>query len=224
MCGRFTLTAAPEVVAARFRVRVDADYGPRYNIAPTQPVLVVRTRSGAVEGELMRWGLVPSWSRGPRSGPLHINARAETLTGQPAFRQALTHRRCLIPADSFYEWRGAGKRRVPFRFTAASGELFVFAGLWEPWKQPEGGWLLSCAIVTTEANPLVAAVHDRMPVILSPGDEALWLDPTVEDPAVLRRLLMPYPAGSMHAYQVTPVVNSALHEGPECIAPALLLA
>lgn len=224
MCGRFTLTAAPEVVEARFRVRVDAGYVPRYNIAPTQPVLVVVARSGRAVVETMRWGLVPAWSKGPKSGPLHINARAETLVEQPAFRHAFAQRRCLVPADGFYEWRGAGKLRVPYRFTVGAGVVCAFAGLWETWRQPDGGWLISCAIVTTAANPLVAAVHDRMPVILPPEAEAQWLDPAFDDPAALQGLLAPFPAERMNVYQVTPVVNSALHEGPDCLNPAMLLA
>ncbi|MEK7214662.1 MAG: SOS response-associated peptidase, partial [Chloroflexota bacterium] len=172
-------------------------------------------------GEVMRWGLVPSWAKDPSVGYRMINARAETVGEKPSFRQALLKRRCLVPADGFFEWRGAGKMRVPLRFTLKSGELFAFAGLWEGWRQPDGEWLHTCTIITTAPNDLVTRIHDRMPVILRRDAEDVWLDPKMIDVALLRGMLVPYPTAEMEARQVSTLVNSPQNDSPECIEPVL---
>ena len=220
MCGRYSLIAEIGQLALRFEF--DA-YGlaqpPRYNIAPTQPVLAVR--SGAPrQASYMRWGLVPSGARsGPSGAPL-INARAETVAERPNFRSALMRRRCLIPADGFYEWQRVGAARRPVRVTLASGEPFAFAGLWDTWRDPHGEVVESCTIITTEANELLQPVHDRMPVILPEDHEALWLDEQMQDTSALASLLGPYPSERMETYEVSALVNSAFNDGPGLIAPA----
>jgi len=217
MRGRFTLTADPGVVARRFGAppAQGGNTRPRYNVAPTQAVVTV-TDDGTRHLEQMRWGLVPRWAKDPKGGARMINARAETLAERPAYRGALRRRRCLIPADGFYEWaEGAGSRKArrPMYVRLTTGEPFAFAGLWDEWRPPEGGEpLRTCTIVTTEANALVAAFHHRMPVILAPEVEAVWLDPGLTDPAHLRSLLVPYPAAAMEAYPVSTAVNAAANE------------
>ena len=218
MCGRYSLIAEIGQLALRFGF--DA-YGleqpPRYNIAPTQPVLAVRSDERLAS--YMRWGLVPSGTRGAPSGPPLINARAETVAERPSFRPALMRRRCLVPADGFYEWqRGSGKR--PVRITLASGEPFAFAGLWDAWRDPHGDLVESCTIITTEANELLQPIHDRMPVILTEDVEPFWLDSGIQDGAALVSVLIPYPSEAMSAYEVSPLVNSAANDGPELLAPA----
>lgn len=230
MCGRFTLTDA-DGARLRFDIR-GADVPPpieradgtadaaRYNIAPTQDVLTVRDENGERRAEMMRWGLVPSWADSPKIGARMINARAETLAERPSFRAAFRRRRCLIPADGFYEWRREGKGRVPIRFALASGEPFAFAGLWERWEPPTGEPpLLSCAIITTRANDLIAPIHDRMPAILTPDAERVWLDADITDAAALSGLLAPYPSELMRAREASRAVNSPAYDGPECLAP-----
>jgi putative SOS response-associated peptidase YedK len=165
----------------------------------------------------MRWGIVPAWKHG--SAPLLINARSETAATKPTFRKALQSRRCLIPATGFYEWRKTGRQKQPYLFRLADGGLFAFAGLWEVGRNHDGNEAEACAILTTEANDLVRPAHDRMPVILDPSRYAEWLDPTLTDPSVFADWLRPYPADAMTAYPVSPLVNSARHEGPECAQP-----
>lgn len=229
MCGRYTLTDA-DGARLRFDIR-GADIPPpaeradgtadaaRYNIAPTQDVLTVRHENGERRAEMMRWGLVPSWADSPKVGARMINARAETLAERPSFRAAFRRRRCLIPADGFYEWRREGKGRVPIRFALASGEPFAFAGLWERWERPGEPPLLSCAIVTTRANELVAPIHDRMPAILAPDAERVWMDADITDAALLGELLAPRPSELMRAREASRAVNSPAYDGPECLAP-----
>ena len=229
MCGRFTLTDA-DGARLRFDIR-GADMPPaieradgtadaaRYNIAPTQDVLTIRHEGGERRAEMMRWGLVPSWADSPKAGARMINARAETLAERPSFRAAFRRRRCLLPADGFYEWRREGKSRVPIRFALASGEPFAFAGLWERWEREGEPPLLSCAIVTTSANALIAPIHDRMPVILAPDAERVWLDPDIADADALSGLLTPYPPELMRAREASRAVNSPANEGPECLTP-----
>ena len=219
MCGRYSLIAEIEQLALRFGF--DA-YGleqpPRYNVAPTQPVLAVRGGERR-PASYMRWGLVPSGTRGTPSGAPMINARAETVAERPSFRSALLRRRCLIPADGFYEWRRDSGRR-PMRITLASGEPFAFAGLWDTWRDPHGDVVESCTIITTEANELIQPIHDRMPVILPEDVEPFWLDSGMQDGAALTSLLVPYPAEAMTTYEVSTLVNSAANDGPDLIAPA----
>ncbi len=193
---------------------------PRYNIAPTQVVAVVfdespHTLSGA------RWGLIPSWSRDPGIGTRMINARAETLTEKPAFRNLLKKRRCLVLADSFYEWRkNADGTKTPMRVMLDSGEPFALAGLWDVWKTPEGDWLKTCTIITTEPNALIALIHNRMAAVLSRESEADWLARDHDDPNFLRSLLQPFPADRMRAYPVSPRVNNVKNDDPSLVVPA----
>lgn len=223
MCGRYTLVAPLSVLEERFQFSAgDLAYQPRYNIAPTLEVLTV-ARNGERRGQLMRWGFIPSWAKDPKAGAKMINARAEGLMESPVFRPALTKRRCLVLADGFYEWRKEGKERVPLRYVLKSREPFAFAGVWAVWKDPSGKWLRSCAIITTNANDLVAKVHDRMPVVLSEEAERIWLDPASQAPQALLGVLTPFPGGSMDGYEVSPLVNSVKNEGPEMAAPVAKL-
>lgn len=168
MCGRFTLRVPAAELVEIFRLLRRPDVQPRYNIAPTQPVAVVRRIDRGRELSMLRWGLVPSWAKDPKIGARMINARAETVATKPAFRTALRRRRCLVPADGFYEWaKSAGGTKQPHYITRRDGRPFAFAGLWESWDGPDGSSIESCTIVTTEANDLVGRIHDRMPVILS---------------------------------------------------------
>jgi len=219
MCGRFTLVSPFVAVAERFRAAAPAGLRPRYNIAPGQDILCV-VADGARRIEPMRWGLIPFWAKDPSIGNRLINARAETLAVKPSFRGAFAKRRCLIAADGFYEWRQAGRRKVPVYVFLKSREPFGFAGLYEVWKAPDGREIRTCTIITTGANDLVRPIHDRMPVIVPETLEDRWLDPAEKDRGLLESVLMPYPAEAMEAYEVTPAVNNAAHDGPDCILPA----
>jgi putative SOS response-associated peptidase YedK len=218
MCGRYMQTTPVEAMQRMFRFAERPNLPPRYNIAPTQEVPIVRrTRDGARrELILVRWGLVPYWADDVSIGNRLINARAEAVERTPAFREAYRRRRCLVPADGFFEWRKEGKRRQPLLARRKDGGPFAFAGLWERWKQPDGQVLRSCTIITCPPNELVAPVHDRMPVILDPGDFERWLDP---EAANGRELLKPCPAEWLEAVPVSARVNSPDNDDPECIAP-----
>ncbi len=219
MCGRFTQTKDLEELQGRFEFDGNGlVHAPSYNIAPTQAALAVTNGNGR-QASRMRWGLIPSWARSTSGAARMINARAETVAERPAFRSAFSRRRCLVLADGYYEWRRNGKSRTPFRVTIDSGDPFAFAGLWETWRDPEGETVGSCAIITTTANSLLSPIHDRMPVILPPHLEALWLDHNVQDPGLLSSVLVPYPADAMRAYEVSPLVNSVRNNGPELLAP-----
>ena len=219
MCGRFTLISSVADLQLRFGFAMEsADVRPRYNIAPTQQVLAV-TNDGERRGEMMRWGLVPSWAKDLKIGNRMINAVSETASSKPAFRSGFRRRRCLVLADGFFEWRKEGKARVPMYFTQKSGEPMAFAGLWENWKSPEDEWIRSCTILTTAANSFIEPVHNRMPVILSAETEPLWLDPLTETPDNLEPLLVPAPPEWLDVREVSPVVNNARSEGPTCIEP-----
>jgi len=219
MCGRYTLESDMEFLQQRFKFAIsDPDYKPRYNIAPTQDVLTV-TNDGERHAQFMRWGLVPFWAKDLKIGYRMINAKAETLAEKASFRNAFKKRRCLVLADGFFEWRKEGKEKIPTYIFLKSREPFAFAGLWETWKSPEDKVIKSCTIVTTEPNPFMEHIHNRMPVMLSEEAEALWLDPLTEDPAVLKPLLVPYPPELMDSYQVSTTVNSPKNEGSEIIEP-----
>jgi putative SOS response-associated peptidase YedK len=220
MCGRFTLAVPGEQVAAQFQLSTTPELAARYNIAPTQQVAAVHAGDAGRELALFRWGLVPTWAKDPSVGARMINARSETAAEKPSFRSALRQRRCLIPADGFYEWQAAAGGKQPFYIRLTDGGLFAMAGLYEHWKTPEGGWLHSCTILTTEANELMRPLHDRMPVILAPEQYDMWLDPGLRDPGPLQELLAPYPAEGMVASPVSKAVNRASNEGPELLAPA----
>jgi putative SOS response-associated peptidase YedK len=197
----------------------DVAWAARWNIAPTEEVATVRQdakRPRRVFG-LMRWGLIPFWAKDPSIGARTINAVSETAAEKPAFKDSLRRRRCLIPADGFYEWRRvSASKKQAYNIGMADDGLFAFAGLWDRWKNPEGNTVETCTILTTGANALVADIHDRMPVILRPEDYDLWLDPGVTDPARVAELLKPYDAREMRKYPVSDFVNRAGNEGPEC--------
>ncbi len=223
MCGRFTLITPVPILAELFLFPEPPQVPPppRYNVAPTQAVAAVRAVSGPDDRELvwLRWGLVPPWADDPAIGNRLINGRAETAATKPAFRSAFRQRRCLIPADGFYEWQRIGGKKQPYYFRRRDGRPFAFAGLWEHWQGPQGP-LESCTLLTTEANDLVRPVHERMPVILEPGAYERWLDPAVHEPELLQPLLHPLPGEAMTAYPVSPTVNNPRNESPRCIEPA----
>ncbi|OQP07346.1 hypothetical protein B1690_05555 [Geobacillus sp. 46C-IIa] len=218
MCGRFTLTADLEALQALFCFRYQGPLAPRFNIAPSQEVLTVVVEEGERVGKMMRWGLVPFWAKDVRIGAKMINARSETVDEKASFRHAFKRRRCLIVADGFYEWRKEGEKKVPYRFTLAAGAPFAFAGLWERWDGPSGP-LETCTIITTKANELVAAIHDRMPVILPSERHGDWLDPSLDDSEYLKTFLQPYPSERMRMYEVSPLVNSPKNDVSACIEP-----
>lgn len=220
MCGRYTLRTNPQQLALAFGFEeLPAELVPRYNVAPTQDVLVVRQHDRDRAASMLRWGLIPSWSKDAAIGGRLINARAETVAEKPAFRAAFKSRRCLIAADGFYEWQKLdAKRKQPWYFRLRSDEPFAFAGLWETWRSPEGHAVETCTLITGAPNELVAPVHDRMPVILPPERYDLWLD-LKANPAQLTSLLLPYPPEEMSANAVSPLVNSPRHEGPELLEP-----
>lgn len=220
MCGRFTLYAKGEILAGEFGVSGVPPEPPRYNIAPSRPVLTVRAdAAGGREAALLRWGLVPSWSRDPAVGSRLINARTETVREKPSFRNAFRRRRCLIPASGFYEWLQEGRRKQPYYVRMRDGRVFAFAGLWERWEAPEGGSIETCTILTTGANAVLAPIHDRMPVILARPDYGTWLDPALKDTDSLVSLLVPFPRDGMVAYPVSPRVNAPSADDEDCIAP-----
>jgi putative SOS response-associated peptidase YedK len=221
MCGRFTITLTVGL-GERFCVHLDRQLAPQYNIAPSEMAPVVFRPEDGKERELsmMRWGLVPSWEKDPATARRPINARAETLLSQPLFRSAALHRRCLVPANGFLEWRREGRAKVPYYIHRTDGQLMAFAGIYEIRPGNSLGALMTFAIVTTEPNPLVARYHDRMPAILLPEDEARWADPRLPGETDLREILIPYPEDLLEAYQVSGAVNSPQNKGPEVLAPA----
>ena len=219
MCGRMTQQTDTSEIARIFGAEVaDADPGERYNVAPTQPVSVVLERDSRRVVESHRWGLVPAWAASPAAGNRMINARAETVERTPAFRVAFLRRRCIVPADGFYEWRRVGKQRQAYLIRHEDRSPLAFAGLWSLWPDPATGeWLRSCSVITTEANDLIATLHDRMPVILDPEDWSTWLDPRRPDQADLRAMLHPAPSVGLELVPVSSRVNSPNNEGPELI-------
>jgi len=220
MCGRYSITTAPEAMRRLFGIKgALPNFPARYNVAPTQTVPVVRLDAeGDREIALLRWGLVPSWSKGVDHRYSMINARAETLATKPAYRGPFRQRRCLVPADGFYEWKAEAGGKQPFRFTLAGGDLFAFAGLWDRWEDPAGVAIESFTIIVTNPNELVAEVHDRMPVILSSSGYERWLDPTAK-PDALAAMLQPYPAEAMAAARVSRRVNSPANDDPSILGP-----
>jgi putative SOS response-associated peptidase YedK len=221
VCGRYTLTTAElSQLRRRFDFRAGhLPYVPRYNIAATQHVLIVLDLEGERRADYFRWGLIPPWAQNDKVGRSLINARAETAATTPVFRNPFRKRRCIIPADGFYEWKDQQERKAPVYVTLKSREPFALAGLWEEWRSPAGRVVRSCAILTTAANSLIAPIHDRMPAILSREAEGPWLDTAIEDPAELEPLLKPYPAEEMEAWSVSLLVNSPRNETPACIKP-----
>lgn len=220
MCGRFTLTADIDFVMKRFTLSEKfnvTEYQPRYNIAPSQPLLCVIHDGEANRAGYLKWGLVPSWSKDPKIGNKMINARAETLAEKPSFKASFKKRRCLIIADSFYEWKKDGNRKIPMRIKLKNDQPFAMAGLWERWQDNEGQQINSCTIITTSPNELMKDIHDRMPVILSPEDEKIWLDRSIEDINYLKQFLIPYHQDMMEAFEVSAQVNSPANDSSELI-------
>ena len=220
MCGRIVLKAPARQVAQEFAVAEPAELAPRHNIAPTQPVTtVVLDAAGARVLQPMQWGLIPPWGRDLREGARLFNARAETVTAKPAFREAFATRRCLIPADGFYEWRRHGRERQPFYFHSPDGRLLALAGVWSRWEYPGGEVVDSCSVLTTDANDLMRPIHHRMPVLLALADHDRWLLTRPDDATSLLALLQPAPPSALHMHAVSPLVNRAANDGPELIAP-----
>ncbi|MHB8216042.1 MAG: SOS response-associated peptidase [Candidatus Sulfotelmatobacter sp.] len=225
MCGRYRLSRRKQLVEEYFDTAFDEpEWTPRYNIAPTQPVPVIRQNPKEPRRELslMRWGLIPSWSKDISGAAMMINARSETAATKPAFRDPLSSRRCLVPADGFYEWRRAGNTKQPYCFEVNDGELFAFAGLWDRWKDPSGQWVKSCSILTTTPNAVTSSVHDRMPVILDRADYDLWLDPGTTNVEAISKMWKPYDARMMRCYPVSSRVNHVGNDDAECSTPVKL--
>ena len=213
MCGRFTLrTRAADLVKFFDLEGSIADLSSRWNVAPTQQVLAIRSGHDSREPSWLRWGLVPAWAKDMKMGSSLINARADTVAEKPSFRSAFKRRRCLVVADGFYEWQAQGKAKVPFMVTMRDGSPFAFAGLWEQWNGPSGGPIESCSTITTDPNELMATIHDRMPVILQPDDYDSWLDPANQDIEELMSFLVPYPSDEMKVEEVSTVINNARNE------------
>ena len=219
MCGRYRLTAKERYLRDHFGLDEDPSWTPRWNIAPTQLVPIVR-RKGQASGrsfDLVRWGLITSWAKDRSIAAKTINAMSETAAEKPAFRDALRLRRCLVPADSFYEWKSSdGKQKQPFSICMANDSLFAFAGLWERWSDSSGEILETCTILTTKPNAIVADVHDRMPVILKPNHYNLWLDSKVNNPSFLVDCLKPFDPALMRKYPVSTRVNRPENDGQSC--------
>ncbi|RMF93861.1 MAG: SOS response-associated peptidase [Planctomycetota bacterium] len=224
MCGRFTLRARPAAIVEHFAllppdILDGLRLSPRFNIAPGQPVLSIRRdKDGARVPAMVRWGLVPHWAKDPSIGNRMINARAETLAEKPAYRTAFRRRRCLIPADGFYEWHKKDAAKQPYFFHKKDDGLFAFAGLWERWEGADYSYLETFTIVTTTAGEPVRPYHDRMPVILAPEAYDTWLDPEA-DTATLQTLLRPADDDLLEAYPVSTLVNRPIHDSPRCIEP-----
>ena len=222
MCGRYFVTTPGHVLGEQFSIVTPPELVPRYNVAPTQSVAIVRAGGDrARELAQVTWGLIPAWSKERAIGHKLINARGETLADKPAFRDSYKRRRCLIPADGFFEWQKVADGKQPWVLRLKSGEPFALAGLWSRWRDRESGDEVdSCTIVTTAANEVVAPLHDRMPVIVPRDAYALWLDPAIGERARLDALLVPYAAEAMTAYPVSRRVNSPANDDPGCIEPA----
>jgi putative SOS response-associated peptidase YedK len=219
MCGRFTLFTDIEEIKERFDIQgsFDEEYQFSYNIAPSQSVLSVindgvRNRLG-----YLRWGFIPFWAKDEKAGYKMINARAETIAVKASFRNAYKKKRCLIIADSFYEWKKTPERKIPMRIKLKNHAPFGMAGLWESWKSPEGISIYSCSVITTVPNELMTSIHDRMPVILKPEDEKDWLNPSINDPAYLQQYLKSFDSEQMEAFEVSTDVNSTKNNSPNLI-------
>jgi putative SOS response-associated peptidase YedK len=223
VCGRFTLRSSPESITEHFDLDEPLALAPRYNIAPGQEVLALRAEAARATRvvERLRWGLVPSWADDVSIGHRMINARSETLSGKPAFRTAFRERRCLIPADGFYEWGGAaGALKQPYLFERPDQAPFAFAGIFDSWRAGAEGAVRSCAIITTGANGVLTGIHARMPVILDPSGYERWLDPEERDVEALRPLLAPCPDAWLTRSTVGLQVNDARRDTPDCADPS----
>jgi len=225
MCGRYRLSRRKQLVEEYFDSAGEDDWVPRYNIAPTQPVPIIRQNPKEPRRELslVRWGLIPWWAKDSSGAAAMINARSETAATKPAFRDALKLRRCLIPADGFYEWKKNGKEKQPYCFEINEGQLFAFAGIWETWKdasrKTKTMTIETCSILTTTPNAVTSAVHDRMPVILEPDNYDLWLDPGMTKVDAVTEVLKPFDARLMRSFPVSNRVNHAANDDAECSTP-----
>ena len=225
MCGRYKLSRRKQIIEEYFETAEwQDDWSPRYNIAPTQPVPVIRQhpKEPIRQLALMKWGLIPNWARDASIASGTINAKSETAATKPAFRNPLKYRRCLILADGFYEWKRTATSKQPYCFEVSKGDLFAFAGLWDSWKDANGNWIRTCTILTTTPNAVTAAVHDRMPVILDPDGHDLWLDPGMNNAFEVSHLLKPYDAKLMRCYPVSTRINSVGNDDAACSAPVEL--
>lgn len=223
MCGRFTLTADFQRIIDRFDINValkEEEYNVNYNTAPTDLVLSVINDGQHNRLGYFKWGLIPAWSKDEKVGSKMINARSESVEVKPSFKHAFQKRRCLVIADSFYEWKKTQHGKVPYRIKLKSDELFAMAGIWEGWKSLDGEMRYTCSILTTQSNQVMAPIHDRMPVILKPDAEKIWLDPSLKDSEKLKKLLVPYPDNQLEAYQVSQKVNSPKNNSLELIQKA----
>lgn len=225
MCGRYRLTRHREIVEEHFGLEIEEEMPPRFNIAPSQPVATIRQDRDRPVRRFgwMKWGLIPYWAKEASIGYKTINARAETAAQKPAFAEALKKRRCLIPADGFYEWQKTAKAKQPYCFTLSDEGVFAFAGLWERWKDAAGNPVETCSILTTTPNRLVEDLHNRMPVILRPEDYELWLDPGEQRVESVAELLKPFDSARMKRYAVSTRVNNVNNDDAECIEPIPLL-
>ncbi len=222
MCGRYRLSRRKQLITEYFETDNEVDWEPRYNNAPSQPVGIIRQDPSRPERHfsLARWGLIPSWATDASIGFKTINARAETVASRPAFRDAFVSRRCLLPADGFFEWMRSGREKQPFHFGMQDDSLFAFAGLWDRWRDPAGAVIESCSILTTTPNSLLGDIHDRMPVILLPERYDLWLDPGFNDVKALAEVLVPFDAAQMRRFPVSTRINSVTNDDPGCVVPA----
>jgi putative SOS response-associated peptidase YedK len=226
MCGRYKLSRRKQIIEEYFDTADwQDDWSPRYNIAPTQPIPVIRQdpKEPVRQISTMRWGLIPNWAKSSDGAAGMINARAETAAEKPAFRDPLKLRRCLIPADAFYEWKRTATSKQPHCFEVNEGELFAFAGLWDGWKNAEGQWIKTCSILTTTPNAVISAVHTRMPAILEPDNYDLWLDPGMQNLAAISELLKPFDARLMRCYPVSTRINHVANDDEECSRPVELV-
>jgi putative SOS response-associated peptidase YedK len=221
MCGRFALSTPPKSLAEHFKLEETPELLRRYNIAPTQDVAVVRQRvqDGKRKADLLKWGLVPHWSKDAGASMALINARSETAAVKPAFRTPMKRRRCIIPADGYFEWKKEGARKQPYFIRLREGGLMAFAGLWDRWEGPGGDALETCTILTVDANESLKEIHDRMPVILEPGDYSLWLDSSIFDADRVTRLLRSLPPDLLTSYPVSTLVNNPRFDDEKCIQP-----
>ena len=222
MCGRFTLTVNPADLQDTFSdFNFPAKFAPRFNIAPSQPVLAI-PNDEKYTADFFVWGLIPMWAKDPEIGNRLINARGETLAEKPSFRGSYRHKRCLILSDGFYEWKAFGSRKTktPYYIHMQDRKPFAIAGLWDHWESPDGSSIKSCTIITTTPNELMESIHDRMPVILHPRDYAKWLNPAPQTPENLQPLIKPFPTEAMTAYPVSILVNKVTNDTPELVVPA----
>jgi putative SOS response-associated peptidase YedK len=222
MCGRYMIISSPEAFRRLFGYLEQPNFPPRYNVAPTQPIPVVRIVEGRRQFALVRWGLIPPWVKDPRKFTLLINARAESVNDKPAFRYPMRRRRCLVPADGFYEWKEEGGRKRPYCVRPKNGEPIAFAGLWETWIGPNGEELETAAIITTNANRDLAVLHERMPVIVPPDAFDFWLDCRNVDAPAATALLAPAGEGLLEAYEISSAINRAANDEPGLIEPVSL--